>query len=138
MSATPFVLPLSSCTIRDWVRGDEHSIVRHANNRNVWSGVRDVFPHPYTVADARAWVGIATTSLRGEAFAIEVGGFAVGAVSLRGDEDINRFSAEIGFWLGENHWGGGIMTEVMNDVAFRLLPISSSDAKSMIIELKGS
>ena len=33
---------------------------------------------------------------------------------------------------------GGIMTEVMKDVAFRLLPISTSDAKSMINELKGS
>ena len=33
---------------------------------------------------------------------------------------------------------GGIMTEVMKDVAFRMLPISTSDAKSMINELKGS
>jgi 3-hydroxypropionyl-CoA synthetase (ADP-forming) len=33
---------------------------------------------------------------------------------------------------------GGIMTEVMKDVAFRLLPITTSDAKSMLSELKGS
>lgn len=33
---------------------------------------------------------------------------------------------------------GGIMTEVMKDVAFRMLPISPSDAKSMLNELKGS
>ena len=33
---------------------------------------------------------------------------------------------------------GGIMTEVMKDVAFRMLPISASDAKSMLNELKGS
>ena len=33
---------------------------------------------------------------------------------------------------------GGIMTEVMKDVAFRMLPITTSDAKSMIDELKGS
>ncbi|MEK6907765.1 MAG: 3-hydroxypropionate--CoA ligase [Thermoproteota archaeon] len=33
---------------------------------------------------------------------------------------------------------GGIMTEVMKDVAFRMLPISTSDAKSMLSELKGS
>ena len=33
---------------------------------------------------------------------------------------------------------GGIMTEVMKDVAFRMLPISTSDAKSMLNELKGS
>ncbi len=33
---------------------------------------------------------------------------------------------------------GGIMTEVMKDVVFRMLPISTSDAKSMINELKGA
>ncbi|TRZ70162.1 MAG: acyl-CoA synthetase, partial [Nitrosopumilaceae archaeon] len=33
---------------------------------------------------------------------------------------------------------GGIMTEVMKDVAFRMLPITTSDAKSMLNELKGS
>ncbi len=33
---------------------------------------------------------------------------------------------------------GGIMTEVMQDVAFRMLPITAADAKSMLNELKGS
>ena len=33
---------------------------------------------------------------------------------------------------------GGIMTEVMKDVAFRMLPITPLDAKSMLNELKGS
>ena len=33
---------------------------------------------------------------------------------------------------------GGIMTEVMKDVAFRMLPITTSDVKSMINELKGA
>lgn len=33
---------------------------------------------------------------------------------------------------------GGIMTEVMKDVAFRMLPITASDARSMLNELRGS
>jgi len=33
---------------------------------------------------------------------------------------------------------GGIMTEVMKDIVFRMLPISTADAKSMINELKGA
>ena len=33
---------------------------------------------------------------------------------------------------------GGIMTEIMKDVSFRMLPITTSDAKSMLNELKGS
>jgi 3-hydroxypropionyl-CoA synthetase (ADP-forming) len=33
---------------------------------------------------------------------------------------------------------GGVMTEVFKDVAFRMLPITTADAKSMLEELKGS
>jgi 3-hydroxypropionyl-CoA synthetase (ADP-forming) len=33
---------------------------------------------------------------------------------------------------------GGVMTEVFKDVAFRMLPITAADAKSMLDELKGS
>ena len=33
---------------------------------------------------------------------------------------------------------GGILTEIFKDVAFRMLPITTSDAKSMLNELKGS
>lgn len=33
---------------------------------------------------------------------------------------------------------GGIMTEVMKDVSFRMLPITNADARSMLDELKGS
>ncbi|MFB5631006.1 MAG: 3-hydroxypropionate--CoA ligase [Nitrosopumilaceae archaeon] len=33
---------------------------------------------------------------------------------------------------------GGVLTEIFRDVAFRMLPISLSDAKSMLNELKGS
>ena len=113
MTGEPFSLILSRCVVRDGKRGDEPSIVRHANNHNVWLGVRDSFPHPYTTADARAWIGVATTALYGQMFAIEVGGFAVGAVGLQPDEDVNRFNAEIGFWLGEEFWGRGIATEAV-------------------------
>lgn len=33
---------------------------------------------------------------------------------------------------------GGVLTEIFRDVAFRMLPITTSDAKSMLDELKGS
>ncbi len=33
---------------------------------------------------------------------------------------------------------GGVLTEVMRDVSFRMLPITTKDAKSMLEELKGS
>jgi len=102
---------LATCAIRDWRPGDEPSLVRHANNRMVWLGLRDSFPHPYTIADARHWIRLASGERRQTAFAIAVDDFVVGAVGLKPGEDINRMSAEIGYWLGEEFWGRGIMTD---------------------------
>ena len=41
-------------------------------------------------------------------FAIDVGGEAVGGVALHPGKDIERFSAELGYWLGEPYWGHGV------------------------------
>jgi hypothetical protein len=46
-------LPFGEYMIRSWCDTDVESLQRHANNRNVWLNLRDVFPHPYTIEDAR-------------------------------------------------------------------------------------
>ena len=54
-------------------------------------------------------------------FAVEVEGEAAGGVGVFLQEDVSRFTAEIGYWLGEAHWGRGIMTAVVRrftDYAF--------------------
>jgi RimJ/RimL family protein N-acetyltransferase len=40
-------LVLERCTIRAWHPDDAASLAKHANNRRVWLGLRDLFPHPY-------------------------------------------------------------------------------------------
>jgi RimJ/RimL family protein N-acetyltransferase len=49
-------------------------------------------------------------------FAIDVGGAAVGAVGLKLGSDIERYSAEMGYWLGEAYWGQGIMSAAVRAV----------------------
>ena len=49
----------------------------------------------------------------GKFFAIEVAGEAVGGVGFFPGTDIERYSAEIGYWLGETLWGRGITTEAV-------------------------
>lgn len=109
-------LKLERCTLRPWRPGDEASLVRHANNRRVWINMRDRFPHPYTAADARIWLGRAAADPRLQSFAIDVDGEAVGGIGIELGTDVARRSAEIGYWLGEPFWGRGIATEAVRAV----------------------
>jgi RimJ/RimL family protein N-acetyltransferase len=106
-------LELSGCRIRSWRDGDQPSLARHANDVLVWRNVRDQFPHPYTLADAEAWIAKVVGHEPETQFAIEVSGEVAGGVGLMLQEDVARHSAEIGYWLGQAYWGRGIMTEVV-------------------------
>ena len=109
-------LKLNKSRLRPWKEGDEESLVRHANNRAIWRNLRDLFPHPYTLADARHWIQIANPSLKTTNFAIVVDGAAVGGIGLVLKDDVFRRSAEIGYWLGEEYWGRGIVSEAVRAV----------------------
>jgi ribosomal-protein-alanine N-acetyltransferase len=90
---------------------DADAVVRHANNVNVARQLRDRFPHPYSRANAQAFLKMSTSDSTN--LAIDVGGEAVGAIGYVAGTDVERFSAEIGYWLGEAHWGRGIATEAL-------------------------
>jgi ribosomal-protein-alanine N-acetyltransferase len=106
-------LVLQRCTIRPWRLDDVESLARHANNRKIWLGLRDLFPHPYTIEDARKFLEAAVNSEAITNFCIEVDGAAVGGIGLRLGQDVHRRTTELGYWLGEKFWGRGIMSEAV-------------------------
>jgi ribosomal-protein-alanine N-acetyltransferase len=106
-------LTLKTCEIRSWRSDDLESLVRHANNRNIWINVRDRFPHPYTMRDGRTFLKQARGQRPETAFALAVGGEAAGGIAFQLQADVERVSAEIGYWLGEPFWGRGIGTEAL-------------------------
>lgn len=101
---------LQGCVLRHWLPADKPSLLANANNHNVWRNLADVFPHPYTDADAEQWLRIANTPGRSIIFAIEFDGVAVGGIGARAGEGIFVRTAQFGYWLGEPYWGRGIMT----------------------------
>jgi RimJ/RimL family protein N-acetyltransferase len=101
------------CLIRPWARGDVPTLPRHANNYNIWIQVRDRFPHPYTGEHARQWVEAAAAEQPQTNFAIDVHGEAVGGIGLILGTDVDRVSAELGYWIGESYWNRGIVTEAV-------------------------
>lgn len=100
-------------TIRPWRPADAPSLARHANNRNVARQLRDRFPHPYTIADARQFIQMASAARPTTMFAIVVDGEAVGGIGFFPGADVERFSAEIGYWLAEPYWGRGITAQAI-------------------------
>jgi len=106
-------LRLERCTIRSWRTEDAPSLAKHANNRNVWIMLRDRFPHPYTIADAVEFLRSSKASFPETHFCIETNGAAAGGIGIRIGEDVHRHTAEFGYWLGEEFWGHGVMSEVV-------------------------
>lgn len=109
-------LQLSHGTIRPWTESDAASLQRHANNRRVSMHLRDRFPFPYELEQAQAFLGRIVTLSPPTVWAIEVGGEAVGGIGIELDTDVERVSAEVGYWLGEAYWGRGIATEALTAV----------------------
>lgn len=141
-------LTLSSCIVRDWEAGDLHSLVRHANDRDVWIHLRDRFPHPYLLEHGRSFLEHVSKQMPTRVWAIEVDGAAVGGIGLEFFGDVERTSAEIGYWLGRAFWGRGVMTEAVSAVtsnAFRrfdltrifALPFADNPGSIRVLEKAG-
>src|SRR5258706_9195478 len=107
------LLTLKPCVIRSWRAADVKSLAGHANSRNIWMSVRDRFPHPYLPRDARAFIARARAQRPETSFAIAVGDEPIGGIGFQLQTDVERVSAEIGYWVGEVFWGRGIATEAV-------------------------
>ena len=101
-------LDLERCAVRSFRDSDVDALARYANNRQVWLQLRDRFPHPYTVEDAHEFIAFVRSTTPQTAFAVTVADLPVGAIGVMLRDDVERCSAEVGYWLGEPHWGRGI------------------------------
>ena len=119
--------------LREWQLSDAKSLAEHANNINIWNSVRDYFPHPYLEEDGKHFIEMVLNNphpmrrtVIGQMpieffsdlqppmdFAIVVDGNAVGGIGIVPQKDVERITAEIGYWLGEKYWNRGIMSEAV-------------------------
>lgn len=105
-------------TLRPWRAEDAEDVAAAADNPRVAANLRNAFPSPYTLADARWYVGdcIAQGEARQLTRAIIVGGRAVGSIGVFVQGDVYEKSAELGYWLAEPYWGQGVMTEAVRQI----------------------
>lgn len=95
-----------------------------ANNHAVAKNLRDIFPFPYTIENARCFQDLASKGAIGNVFAIYNGNVFVGVGSLVPKDDVYCINAEIGYWIGEPYWGKGYATiavKLLVEYAFKQL-----------------
>jgi ribosomal-protein-alanine N-acetyltransferase len=111
-------------------------------------GLRDLFPHPYRSDDAHKFLQKAMDAEPLTNFCIEVEGLATGVIDIHLGQDVHRHTATLGYWLGEDFWGRGIMTEVVavfTDFCFENFPLrrisaevfSNNPASARVLEKAG-
>jgi RimJ/RimL family protein N-acetyltransferase len=106
-------LQLGSIAVREWQAKDAGGLALQANDRRVWIHLRDVFPHPYGIADAHRFIGMVLEQSPPTHFAIEAGERLAGGIGYTLKSDVERVSAEVGYWLGHAFWGQGIGTTAL-------------------------
>jgi len=114
-------------TLRPWSLDDAEQLALIANNKKIADKLRDGFPFPYSLNDAKNWLN----SILGDnnpprLFAITVNEKLVGSIGIVPKTDIYRKNLEIGYFLSEEYWGKGIATKAIKAVvsyAFRSFDI---------------
>ena len=104
--------------LREWRREDAADVAKYADNEKIARNLRDVFPHPYALADAQGFLDICIAGdLEMSLFrAIEIDGRAAGSIALCRGSDVYQKTAELGYWLAEDYWGRGIMTQAVRQL----------------------
>lgn len=103
--------------LRPWRLEDKPALLRIADNPNIARNLSSNVPSPYTEADADAWLEARQEEDGTSIFlAIELEGEVAGGIGIHSRNDILSQTAEIGYWLGEAHWGHGFATEALKAV----------------------
>jgi RimJ/RimL family protein N-acetyltransferase len=135
--------------VREWRRDDAAELALQANDRRVWLNLRDAFPHPYGPADAERFIAAAVARTPPTFFAVVAAGRVAGGVGYTLHGDVERVAAEVGYWLGHEHWGRGIATAAVQALtahAFRAhpelrrlyaVPFTTNRASARVLEKAG-
>lgn len=101
--------------LRTWQAEDAASLSNYLNNKKIWDNCRDGLPYPYSKENAKAFIDMAQRKEGIHDFCIEINGEAVGNIGFVPCADVERFNAEVGYWLAEPYWNHGIVTDALKE-----------------------
>lgn len=106
------------CRIRKWELSDAKDLAIALSNSKIQDNLRDGLPYPYTEQDGTEYISAMLSADEDVtfAFAITIDGKVVGSIGAFRQENIHRQTAELGYYIAEEYWGKGIMTEAVKQI----------------------
>ena len=106
------------CIIRKWKLSDAKDLAKALSNRKVQDNLRDGLPYPYLEQDANNDISSMLSANENDtfAFAITIDDKAIGSIGVFRQQNIHRQTAEMGYYIAEEYWGKGIMTEAVKQI----------------------
>ena len=104
---------MDKCIIRKWSKDDILSLAKYLNNKKIWDNCRDSLPYPYTENDAQHFIQFVLSQHDQSNYCIEINEEAAGNISFNRGTDVERYNAELGYWLAEPYWNKSLMTSML-------------------------
>ena len=106
------------CKIRKWELEDARDLAAAIFNEKVQDNLRDGLPYPYTEQNGVEFISAMLSADEKEtfAFAITVDNRVVGSIGVFRQGNIHRQTAELGYYIAEEYWGRGIMTDAVRQI----------------------
>ncbi len=111
---------------RSFEKKDAARLSEIANNPKIAQNMRDNFPHPYSLSDAKNFIRQISLQHDAKVWAVCLDEQLIGAIGIHPQQDVMRYSAEIGYWIAEEYWGRGITTQILSEMVpaiFETMPL---------------
>ena len=107
-----------NCKIRRWELSDARDLATALSNKKIQDNLGDGLPYPYTEQDGKEFISAMLAANENDtfAFAITVNGKVIGSIGAFRQGNIHRQTAELGYYIAEEYWGKGIMTEAVKQL----------------------
>ena len=138
------------CKIRKWMLSDVADLTAAISNKKVQDNLRDGIPYPYTEQDGVDFISAMLSADENDTFAftITVDEKVIGSIGVYRQENIHRQTAELGYYIAEEYWGKGIMTEAIKQICQYVFqksdilriyaePFASNEASCRVLEKAG-
>ncbi len=107
-----------NCRLKKWELSDAKDLAIALSNKKIQDNLRDGLPYPYTEKDGVDYISAMLTADENDtfAFAIMADDKVVGSIGAFRQGNIHRRTAELGYYIAEEYWGRGIMTEAVKQI----------------------